>query len=109
MQTLKPRLLAANTTTVKTLATTPGATPRQRGRAWMVRRERLLLANPLCAICLQQGRTTAAIEVDHIIPLHQGGPDIDSNTQNLCIPCHQDKTKQDGSGWRRGTAGSSEV
>ena len=61
----------------------------------MVRRERLLLANPLCAMCLERGITTAAMEVDHIIPLHQGGPDIDSNTQNLCHACHSVKTARD--------------
>lgn len=103
LTTLKPRLLAANTTRVKPLTQTPGVTPRQRGRAGMERRARLLIASPLCAICLQRGLTTAAIEVDHVIPLHQGGPDIDSNTQNLCVPCHQEKTKQDGSAWRRGS------
>lgn len=32
------------------------------------------------------------LEVDHIIPLSQGGPDNDSNSQTLCIPCHAAKT-----------------
>lgn len=41
------------------------------------------------------------MEVDHITPLHQGGPDVDSNTQNLCVSCHKEKTKLDGSEWRR--------
>jgi 5-methylcytosine-specific restriction protein A len=104
MQTLKPRLQAANTTTVKPLADTPGSTPRQRGRAWMERREKLLRANPLCAMCLQRGMSTPAREVDHVTPLHQGGPDVDSNTQNLCVSCHKEKTALDGSRWRNGEA-----
>ncbi|MFN9293704.1 MAG: HNH endonuclease, partial [Planctomyces sp.] len=35
------------------------------------------------------------LEVDHIIPLHQGGPDTLSNSQTLCIKCHQEKTKNE--------------
>ncbi|MFN9295662.1 MAG: HNH endonuclease [Planctomyces sp.] len=35
------------------------------------------------------------MEVDHIIPLHQGGPDTLSNSQTLCIKCHQEKTKNE--------------
>ena len=33
------------------------------------------------------------LEVDHIIPLAQFGPDTDSNLQTLCIKCHQHKTE----------------
>lgn len=33
------------------------ATPRQRGRKWMGRRERWLMANPLCIDCTAGGRT----------------------------------------------------
>ena len=63
----------------------------------MERRARLLSANPLCCKCQEKGIVSIAREIDHIIPLHVGGPDTDDNTQNLCIPCHVAKTKQDGS------------
>lgn len=32
-------------------------------------------------------RTTIATVVNHIVPLHHGGPDTDENTENLCKPC----------------------
>ena len=35
------------------------------------------------------------LEVDHIVPLQAGGPDIDSNRQTLCIECHQIKTAEE--------------
>ena len=70
----------------------------------MERKGKLLRANPLCAICLMRGLATQAMEVDHVIPLHQGGLDVDSNTQNLCVDCHKEKTKRDGSRWRKGEA-----
>lgn len=63
----------------------------------MKRREKLLDANPYCRMCLDKGLEVLAQEVDHVIPLHAGGPDIDSNTQNLCIPCHAAKSRRDGS------------
>lgn len=50
---------------------------------------------PLCAECLKAGHITAAITVDHIIPLSKGGLDIDTNCQSLCDPCHARKTADD--------------
>jgi len=34
----------------------------------------------------------AAIEIDHIVALGDGGTDTDSNVQPLCKPCHWAKT-----------------
>lgn len=95
LQMLKPRVQqpGARVQTVNTLH--PNATPRQRGRKWMERRARLLRASPLCCMCAERGITRAATEVDHIIPLFKGGPDVDENTQNLCHDCHAEKTRQD--------------
>lgn len=36
------------------------------------------------------------IEVDHIIPLSQGGADVTSNLQLLCTVCHRSKTVAEG-------------
>ena len=80
---------------VQSLPANPNATPRQRGRKWMIRRARLLKAKPLCAHCLLRGVTRCATEVDHVVPLFKGGPDTDANTQNLCFDCHAEKTRQD--------------
>ena len=35
------------------------------------------------------------LHVDHIVPLAEGGLNLDYNLQTLCITCHQSKTKQD--------------
>lgn len=49
-----------------------------------------LSRNPLCAVCLEQGRTTAATVVHHLTP-HRGrwlyfvSPD---NLQSVCEACH---------------------
>jgi 5-methylcytosine-specific restriction protein A len=32
------------------------------------------------------------LNVDHCIPISQGGPDTDANKQTLCIPCHKAKS-----------------
>lgn len=59
---------------------------------WRRLRELVLNADPLCAECRRQGRTVAAREVDHIVPVHQGGTDARENLQGLCRPCHWSKT-----------------
>lgn len=62
---------------------------RLRGRAGQVQRlRRLRRTNGLCERCIDQGRVTEATRVDHIKPLELGGSDEDSNTRNLCVPCH---------------------
>ncbi|UXC18549.1 HNH endonuclease [Comamonas squillarum] len=71
------------------------ATPRTRGRKWMTKRERWLQANPLCCDCQAEGTVTAGQEVDHIIPLWQGGADDESNYATRCIPHHAAKTKRE--------------
>jgi 5-methylcytosine-specific restriction protein A len=48
--------------------------------------------HPLCVHCLAAGITTAAIDVDHIIPKREGGTDHPANLQSLCHSCHSKKT-----------------
>ncbi|QIG81885.1 HNH endonuclease [Sphingosinithalassobacter tenebrarum] len=45
-------------------------------------------------MCLAQGRTEPAVEVDHIKPLALGGLDVDENTRNLCEPHHRAVTAE---------------
>lgn len=55
------------------------------------RRLRLLQLStePTCRYCKEQGRTTLATEVDHIVPWRRGGAKWDqANLQSLCKPCH---------------------
>lgn len=58
----------------------------------MKRRARWLSCHPLCAECEREFRVTAASEVDHIVPLADGGADDESNYQSLCEACHKAKT-----------------
>lgn len=57
-------------------------------------RERFFKKFPLCVICLaaKPQRVSKSTELDHIIPLHLGGSDSDSNRQALCSDCHKAKT-----------------
>ena len=66
---------------------------RTRGRPWMRLRNAILDEDPLCVRCLAEGRTVAGEEVDHIVPLHQGGTDVRHNLQVLCSTCHAEKTR----------------
>ena len=59
-----------------------------------------LRANPLCAICLKQGRVTAATVVDHVVA-HKLDPDLfwNGELQSLCARCHDSvKQKEERSG-----------
>jgi 5-methylcytosine-specific restriction protein A len=66
---------------------------RLRGRAGQAQRKRRLdRTNGLCEHCLAKGRVMIATVVNHKIPLVQGGPDTDENTENLCGPCDKIET-----------------
>ena len=59
-------------------------------------RRRMLRGNPLCALCLAEGRTVPATELDHIVPRHRGGQTMDkNNVQPLCADHHRTKTAKD--------------
>lgn len=61
--------------------------------AWRKTRKAFLLQYPLCKFCQDNGRTTAAKVVDHILEINQGGAKLDwENLQPLCHPCHNSKT-----------------
>jgi 5-methylcytosine-specific restriction endonuclease McrA len=84
--------------TIRT-ATTKAA--RVTGRALVARRLRLWSKDPHCASCGRLVDYPHGFELDHILPLHLGGTDHDSNCQILCVytddlgrkaGCHADKT-----------------
>lgn len=63
---------------------------------WRKLRNRFIREHPLCIHCKAEGRTKEAEEVDHIIPLRQGGARLDpANLQSLCRRCHQRKTARE--------------
>lgn len=72
-------------------------------RAWRdgVRKDQLAI-EPLCRHCRQQGRITAATEVDHIDGNNTN--DEPSNRQSLCKPCHAIKTAHDDGSFGRPSA-----
>jgi hypothetical protein len=51
---------------------------------------------PLCAECQRQGITKLTDEIDHIIPLTEGGEDVDGNCQGLCFDHHAEKSAREG-------------
>lgn len=56
-----------------------------------------------CQSCERVVFGKGEIHLDHIVPLSQGGTDDDDNLQILCVPCHEEKTKEeltvDGKQW----------
>src|SRR5688572_16722327 len=72
----------------------PSAHARGYGRSWRRLREIVLNDEPLCRICNDQGRTTEAVDVDHVIALAAGGTNDVSNLVPLCHSCHSRKTAQ---------------
>lgn len=95
--TLKTRLSTDTRSRLQVQQTTrnPDAEKRTRGRSWMEKRDRWFRNHPLCAECERQGRVTAATQLDHVVPLIDGGADDDSNYQSLCVPCHKEKTARE--------------
>jgi 5-methylcytosine-specific restriction protein A len=94
LTTLKPRL---STLTTNRLSTLKSPAAQRRWSGWQLQqwRKRILEKEPLCRHCDQAGRTTIATEVDHILPLSQGGDYNDANACPLCGPCHKAKTAKD--------------
>ena len=73
-------------------------TERLRGRAGQAQRLRRLRAEPLCRACHDKGIIRIAREIDHIVPLADGGQDIDANCQPLCLDCHALKSAMEAAG-----------
>ena len=59
--------------------------------------------NPrLCAECRRQGRVRYGDELEHIVPLWQGGAESDSNREWICRDDHKIKTAREASMRRSG-------
>lgn len=74
--------------------------PRMTGRKLQARRLRMWTDNPHCQRCgcltsLDNDGALPAFHLDHKVPLHKGGEDVESNCQVLCVPCHDAKTDSD--------------
>jgi 5-methylcytosine-specific restriction enzyme A len=64
---------------------------RTRGDKWMKKRRRILRRDPVCRVCKRE----PSVEVDHIVPLSEGGTDKDSNLAGVCANCHRVKTQEE--------------
>ena len=61
--------------------------------AWRAVRAAFLREHPLCVQCAARGRVVAAVVVDHVVPIKDGGARFDTgNCQALCISHHNAKT-----------------
>ncbi len=58
-------------------------------------RAQVLSEEPLCMACRAQDRVSAATEVDHIVPIAEGGTDERENLQGLCSGCHAANTARE--------------
>ena len=68
------------------------------GRKLQARRLRIWGKDPYCVECGKLTLYPAGFELDHKVPLHQGGADTDENCQVLCNGpdgCHERKTARD--------------
>lgn len=65
-------------------------------KRWAIIRRAVLNAEPFCRMCAERGVETLATEVDHIVPLANGGdPYSLANLQPLDHHCHSVKTRKE--------------
>lgn len=69
--------------------------PRIRGRQLQRLRARLFAKHPWCVLCPKRGTKNLATIRDHIIPLAEGGADVESNAQGICATCNRLKTREE--------------
>jgi 5-methylcytosine-specific restriction endonuclease McrA len=62
---------------------------------WRAQKDRLRIRERDGYRCRMCKRVVTVGEVDHIIPVENGGSNDDSNLQLLCSDCHRDKTASD--------------
>lgn len=97
LQRLEPRVRNVSLSAVEANrdASMRGATAhmRLRGRALQARNARIALRDVYtCQIC---GCVVDHGEVDHRVPLAEGGSDDAMNLQWLCVECHRAKTDRE--------------
>ncbi|AUS01917.1 hypothetical protein NVP2044O_53 [Vibrio phage 2.044.O._10N.261.51.B8] len=63
---------------------------------WKKLRLYKLQLNPICEHCIKRDLVVAAVDVDHIVEIEDGGSKTDiDNLQSLCVPCHRKKTGEE--------------
>ena len=99
LRTLKPRVATLDPRRIKpaTVAETQRLSSKS-GGAWAAIRKRILTRDCgicQCAECKRLGRLRPAQEVDHRIPLWEGGTDDEANLQSINRECHVLKTAEE--------------
>lgn len=68
-------------------------------RAWRATRHYVRSRDAgLCFRCAYYGLAAHGAEVDHLIPVSQGGNDSTDNAWLLCMSCHREKTQREAQG-----------
>jgi len=92
MKMLQPRVKTLDTRTVKPSS----GTKRITGNGHIAVVKRFARETPrVCAACQKAGLVSYGDELDHIVPLWQGGAESDLNRQWLCKAHHKAKTAQE--------------
>lgn len=92
-----PRVQTAKPATERAAPLTTQAR-RMTGAKLQQRRLHLWSQSPCCAACGRLTDYPHGFELDHVVPLHLGGRDDESNLQVLCSGpdgCHAAKTKRE--------------
>lgn len=92
LTTLQPKVRTLSTAVVTALVTPDAYGQGRGGRPWRRKVEAVKLRDQYtCYVC---GRLTQEGDVDHKVPLAEGGKDDESNLGWICrTPCHANKTK----------------
>ena len=93
LKRLQDRIKSISPNKLKVLETKAGATPRLRGDTWMKIRRAVLVEGRFA--CVDCGLVSMNNQIDHEIPLEQGGSNDKSNLRIRCIACHAEKTKRE--------------
>lgn len=103
LQQLKSNLQPARARVTMMPDQRPDTVERKRGSAGVRDRDRIRARDcGLCQQCRREGKTRLGGPIDHIIPLHKGGSDNDTNKEVLCVPCHDAKTAREAAARARG-------
>ncbi|CAL2095822.1 HNHc domain-containing protein [Tenacibaculum sp. 190524A02b] len=69
--------------------------------SWRKYRKKRLAEEPLCRKCDEKGLVVVAKVLDHIVRIEDGGEVyLDSNTQPLCVKCHNSKSGREAHGYK---------
>lgn len=76
----------------------PSAAARGYDKNWEKLRKMVIASQPFCAV---PGCGRATVDVDHIVPLSQGGKNVRGNLQGFCHKHHSRKTALEDGGFGR--------